>query len=436
MCWSTPKDDLKAWTYEGVIYCRDSDPNYRDDPPYLFAPDCVQGKDGRFYLYYMSSRMDKIAVAVCETPAGRYSYYGDISFSDGKQLNNNSGYGIMFDPAVLVDDAGVYLYYGIAMQKVVPGFPEDGYRGGFVVRLEDDMKTIKSDPRLIIPGRLFSDGTTFKGHAFLEASSIRHYGNLYYLVYSSENGHELCYATSDSPDGNFTYRGVIISNGDVGLGGRTEEEAVNYLGNNHGGMLKVENKYYIFYHRHTHGHQYSRQGCAESIEIEDDGTIDQAPVTSYGLNGKPLPAYGWYPAGIACYLSSAEGTLHYSSKVKWNKNHPYYSLKTMDVAPTNNYMIIKNMRNGSYCGFKEFCFYRENSFLEVNVSGFSKGSLELFFDDLNNGCKKGTVQTINKDRTKFVFSLDDIEGVHTFYLRFQGKESISIDSLNFVKDFF
>ena len=49
---------------------------------------------------------------------------------------------------------------------------------------------------------------------------------------------------------------------------------------------------------------YSRQACAEEIQIEPDGHITQVEITSCGLNGGPLPAQGEYPAAIACVLTN------------------------------------------------------------------------------------------------------------------------------------
>lgn len=67
--WSCPVDDLSDWRREGVIYRKDSDPYNKDCLP-LFAPDVVQGRDGKFYLYYSVKFQDSINVAVCDTPAG------------------------------------------------------------------------------------------------------------------------------------------------------------------------------------------------------------------------------------------------------------------------------------------------------------------------------------------------------------------------------
>ncbi len=89
-----------------------------------------------------------------------------------------------------------------------------------------------------------------------------------------------CVMQCPTPEGPFVFGGVIVSNGDIGLeGGQTAYDA-----NNHGGIVDVNGQYYIFYHRHTHGTHFSRQGCAEKIGIKEDGTIAQTEITSCGLN--------------------------------------------------------------------------------------------------------------------------------------------------------
>lgn len=64
-----PVTDLSDWRYEGVIWRK------KDDPlpaPWLlkqlYAPDVVQGSDGRYYLYYFKGNSGIIGVAVCDTP--------------------------------------------------------------------------------------------------------------------------------------------------------------------------------------------------------------------------------------------------------------------------------------------------------------------------------------------------------------------------------
>ena len=72
VCWSAPVDDLGDWRYEGVIYPATRDPMNTDGHMKLFAPDAVQGPDGRYYLYYVFNASSIVGVAVCDTPAGDY----------------------------------------------------------------------------------------------------------------------------------------------------------------------------------------------------------------------------------------------------------------------------------------------------------------------------------------------------------------------------
>lgn len=52
---SAPLDDLENWTSRGISYRAEQDPQYGDILKYMYAPDVVQGNDGRFYLYYCMS---------------------------------------------------------------------------------------------------------------------------------------------------------------------------------------------------------------------------------------------------------------------------------------------------------------------------------------------------------------------------------------------
>ena len=72
--------------------------------------------------------------------------------------------------------------------------------------------------------------------------------------------------------------------------------ASNYLGNTHGGMLQIEDQWYIFYHRQTNRSSYARQACAEKLERRNDGGFQQAEITSCGLNQGALKGIGSYEA--------------------------------------------------------------------------------------------------------------------------------------------
>lgn len=120
VCWSAPLSDLSDWKYEGVIF-RHTD-HIKDECHkkaekngryYLFAPDVIQGRNGRFYMYYSIADSSIISVAVCDTPAGHYTYLGDVVYPDGQILGEAAGEYFQFDPSIFIDDDGrIYLYSG------------------------------------------------------------------------------------------------------------------------------------------------------------------------------------------------------------------------------------------------------------------------------------------------------------------------------------
>ena len=328
VCYSAPVDDLTDWRYEGVIYQAKQDPRY-PAPQYMYAPDVVQGNDGRFYLYYcmggdygQGGYQGPVSVAVCDTPAGKYEYLGVVKNPDGCPMLKY----ICFDPAVLNDDGTIRLYYGtqydyeerndfltndfylqdeIEMfgrsREEILSYP-DSIMGPVMAVLSDDMLTVKEEAKHIIPYRV--KGTSFEAHPFFEGSSMRKVGKKYYFIYSSWQNHELCYATSDQPDRDFVFGGTIVSNGDIGYRGRDTQHKLNMTGTTHGSIIEINGQWYVFYHRLTHKSDYSRQACAEKIRILEDGSIPQAEMTSCGLNDGPLSAEGTYPAVIACNLTN------------------------------------------------------------------------------------------------------------------------------------
>ena len=242
VAWSAPTDDLSDWRYEGVIYRKDQDPYNTDFLP-MYAPDVVRGRDGRYYLYYCVKFQDAIHVAVSDDPAGKYEFYGRVHYKDGRVMSDNQTY----DPSVICSGEGNFLYFGFAPCMInIPRYKDQDLQGGSVLQLEDDMLTVKEGPVVILPSLKYGKGTSFEGNEYFEGPSIRKINGKYYLIYSSVNTHQLCYAVSDKPMEGFTFGGVIISNGDVGYCGRKEEEKLMSVGNNHGGLVEVNGQWYIF----------------------------------------------------------------------------------------------------------------------------------------------------------------------------------------------
>ena len=168
----------------------------------------------------------------------------------------------------------------------------------------------------------------------------------------------------------FAYGGVIISNGDIGLHGNSD--AVQALSNNHGGIAQIRDEYYIFYHRSTNGTEFSRQGCAEKIEILPDGSIQQVEVTSCGLNGGPLTASGSYPASIACRITSPR----MPEKICY-PNDTYQ--QAARITQRQNVSLITDIQDGTVLGYKYF-HYGDPFQLLLEISGTWNGSIMIAND--------------------------------------------------------
>ena len=163
VCWSAPTDDLGNWRYEGVIYPKTSDPYNKDGKMCLYAPDVVKGTDGRYYLYYVLDKVPVVSVAVSDSPAGTYEFYGYVHYGDGTLLGEKQGDEPQFDPGVLLESNQVYLYTGFCGQG------DRSRSGAMVTVLDTDMLTIKIAPKTIVPGVMYGSGSGFEGHEFFEA---------------------------------------------------------------------------------------------------------------------------------------------------------------------------------------------------------------------------------------------------------------------------
>lgn len=366
--WSCPADNLGDWRYEGIIYRKDQEPLNLDRQGNLYAPDVAVGPDGRYYLYYVISSDKVVSVAVCDTPAGEYEFYGHVHYADGTLLGNRETDEPQFDPGVLFEDGKVYLYTGFC------AVGDKSRHGAMVTVLADDMLTIIEAPVFVAPGCCYSEGTGYEGHEFFEAPSIRKRGDLYYFIYSSIQFHELCYAVSKEPTKGFEYKGVIISSCDMGIDSyKPADMPIYYTANNHGSMVQIGDDWYIFYHRHTNGTNFSRQGCFEKINFREDGTIIQAEMTSCG-SVKPLEGRGEYPTYLACNLFTDTPEVY----IPWSgwMDDRFPKITQLGGDGDENVGYIANMRNSATAGFKYFEFEGLKS-ITIRTKGYANGVMEI-----------------------------------------------------------
>ncbi len=418
VCWSAPINDLSDWRYEGVIYPKTADPFNRDGHMCLYAPDVTVGPDGRYYLYYVLDKVSVVSVAVCDTPAGKYEFLGYVHYPDGTLLGNRKGDEPQFDPAVITEGDVTYLYTGFC------GRGDRSRSGAQATVLDKDMLTVIGEPVIIAPGCMYSSGTGFEGHAFFEAPSIRKRGDTYYFVYSSEVMHELCYATSKEPRSGFEYGGVIVSNCDIGIGGyKPKEKPSAYGANNHGSIIEINGDWYIFYHRHTNGTWYSRQGCAEKISFTADGKIPQVEITSCGLNGGPLSGSGEYPAYIVSNLMSGV-----SGPYVGDPRIPKVVQDGSDGEECVGYLA--NISDGCIAGFKYFDI-RGVKELGVTVRGYMHGAFEVKTSPDGEALGEIKVESANIWQ-KFTAPVRIPDGVSALWLCYKGGGNIHLKSFEFI----
>ncbi len=346
--WSAPVCDLSDWRYEGIIYKKENDPREGN----LFAPDCVRGYDGKYYLYYSKDDTSVISVAESDDPAGEFSYLGDVHYENGELLGGEGDY-FMFDPSVLMDDGRVWLYSGSSVRGTNTGIKRN-MAGCTVTELCPDMITVKKAPRVVLPGC-----DSWESDAFFEGPSARKIGELYYIVYPVRDFTGLHYAVSRCPDRDFRHMGTVISSSGIGINGTTAYDPDYPIGNEHGGLVEIGGRWYIFSHKNTNGDNYSRHGIAEPVEIEPDGTIRQVILTSCGLNGKPLKDCGTYPAAIACLLRG--GAAITQSGADGDENCEHY---------------VKNITDGAAVGYRYFGFRGGEYTLRVMTRG-GEGNLTV-----------------------------------------------------------
>jgi arabinoxylan arabinofuranohydrolase len=420
VCWSAPIGDLGDWRYEGVIYEKTGDPLNPDGGMCLYAPDVTRGPDGRYYLYYVLDKVSIVSVAVCGEPAGKFEFLGYVHYPDGTRLGERDGDQPQFDPGVITEGELTYLYTGFCWKS------DASRKGPMATVLGKDMLSIVESPVFIAPSAPYSAGSGFEGHEFFEAPSIRKRGGTYYFVYSSIVFHELCYATSSYPTKGFRYGGVVVSNADMHVDSyKPAEKPMYYGGNNHGGLVEIGGDWYVFYHRHTNGTNFSRQGCAERIRFRDDGSIVQAEMSSCGLNGGPLPGKGEYPASIACNLFCESETLYTGQNAYMDNRYPKITQDGRDGDEVPGY--VANMMPGAVAGFKYFdC--RGIHEVAIRVRGYCRGDFEIRTSWNGPAVGKIRVPDFANVWKELSAPIAIPDGVHALYFAFVGEGNASLAS--------
>ncbi|KAK0375068.1 glycosyl hydrolase family 43, partial [Colletotrichum limetticola] len=241
----------------------------------LWAPDAAY-KDGKYYLYFPArDKQDvfRIGVAVSDKPEGPFT-------PDPEPIKGS--YSI--DPASFVDDDGQgYLYFGglwggqlqcyqkgnEVFEKQWLGAQEPSGEGVYalgprVAKLTGDMHQFDGEVQeiqILAPETGKPILADDHDRRFFEAAWLHKRDGLYYFSYSTGDTHYLCYATSESPLGPFTYGGRIL---EPVLGWTTHHSIVEFKG-----------QWWLFHHdcELSKGVDHLRSVKVKEIFYDKDGKI-------------------------------------------------------------------------------------------------------------------------------------------------------------------
>jgi hypothetical protein len=349
--------------------------SYNDEV--LYAPDAAWN-DGKYYLYYCQpDKNNAEGVAWSEKPEGPFRDGTAIDIGNYNQI----------DPAVFIDDDGQsYYLWGQFSLKMA--------------RMKPDMKEL-DHPTL--KDSIITEGE----HHFHEGAFLAKRNGIYYLVYADLSRGDIptCigYATATSPFGPYTYRGVIIDNNHCNPG--------NW--NNHGSIAEFKSRWYVFYHRSTHGCNTMRKACAEPIMFLPDGTIPEVEMTSQGASG-PLDSESAIQAEWACILNG-------NVRVK----------QIDDEAEA-----LCEMQNGDKAAYKYIDFKDGADSIIIRIlPPYGKGNLVVSLDKPWH--KRLAVIPMEgiteREWSTFTLPVTGAKGIHAVWLHFYGEEGTecSVDWFRF-----
>jgi len=240
--------NLSDWTDHGMIVSQTQVP-WADPAAYsMWAPDCVF-RNGKYYFYFPATVKGDgerkgfgIGVAIADKPSGPFK-------PQAEAIQGVHG----IDPNVFMDkDGQAYLYWS---QGNIYG-----------AKLKDNMLELATEPKTL--GELPDKGLK-EGPYMFERKSV------YYLTYPHVAGktERLEYATSKSPLGPFTFKGVIM------------DESASGCWTNHHSIINFKDQWYLFYHDKDLSPAFDKNRSirADSLFFEEDGTIRKVTPTLRGV---------------------------------------------------------------------------------------------------------------------------------------------------------
>ncbi|KAF2995402.1 hypothetical protein E8E13_004745 [Curvularia kusanoi] len=262
--WSSP--DLVSWTRaeEPFLTLDGANGNVPWAVGNGWAPTIIE-RNGKYYFYFSGQNAEydtkTIGVAVADSPSGPFTAQPQAFILNNEALKS----GQAIDPAAFHDPTTgkYYLFWGNG--------------AALYAEFEDDMLTLKEDTLRSISGL-----TDFREGIFLNYRE-----GIFHLTYSiddtrSEN-YRVGYATSESVDGPWTYRGVVLQ----------KDESKGILATGHNSIIQVPgtDDWYIAYHRFAipNGNGTMRETTIDRVYFDDEGLIKPVVPTLESVAPETVP---------------------------------------------------------------------------------------------------------------------------------------------------
>ena len=487
--WSAPVYDLSDWRYDGVVL------DITDGDPYegkrLYAPDAAYDLQTDTYFMAANETFTNVVVRVADNPAGPW---------DKDQAYWLTSFKKAYDPTIYIQDGTIYVAGACRRDEDMIDDPEvyqaivdDGFTDGAgqiccLFQLKEDpqdgdgVEAISYCPTdetkylpiyegaslygwceeigayllLYVTNETGADGTVYNsgiGYVWTDdlMNGTWHYG---------DNG-----IADDVPEGVEQMahggHGNIIADTsgriykDVTTGEMVFRDFATYLiGNNHGGIAKINGQWYFNGHRQSGAHMFSRQAIMGQIDVtknEETGEPLIIPMdyTSSGASDS-LDAYTEIGAYTACYLIASE-ELPAAAVEETNPSYsqieegttPYITATRDEEAEHASY--ITNLTQGNIIGYKYLDFGEEETALTLSLlvskqDDYADGTVDVFIDgpsETQDGTQIGTVsvaaadleggETVDgSDGTVWTWVSADMDetvsGVHAVYFVFHSEE--------------
>lgn len=410
-------DDMINWTDHGQILEASQVPwdvpitNASTNATFMWAPDCAY-KNGKYYFYFPHPAGPtwndtwRVGIAVSDYPASGFTVLPQplkgttVSWIENGQTVTSPG---LIDPCIFTDDDGqIYYYMG-------------GGNRCFGGKLKENM--IEVDGELQPMTGLYS---------FHEGTWVFKRNGVYYLTYADNNsgGNQLRYATSTSPLGPWSHKGVYLT--------PTTSDT------SHGSVVEYNGEWWAFYHTaDLSGTGLLRSICVDSLNFNSDGTIKTVKQTKD--QGSPYESILRTVPGIIeaeDYNQGGKG-IAYWDNTQGNGSLEYRRNEDVDIAkyrPKNMY-YVSDMSQGEYINYAFEVLNNDVYKIDFVIGTPQSGQTQKFYLEFDN------TKTSNPKRydvsytpltalgTVSVPNITLSKGIHT--MRFVPQGNMNFDKFTF-----